>query len=101
MNTMTQRPRRSLSRIERAILAIHGLVAAVVGIIGFIGANDPGFGDLQRIVIVMLVGLWAMGIVAIGLAARLIANQWARVAVLLVGPFAGILLVFGRSMLGW
>jgi hypothetical protein len=36
-----------------------------------------------------------------GLVARLITHRWARALVLVAGPFIGILLVFGGSMLGW
>jgi hypothetical protein len=101
MSTTTKRPRPKLSTIDRAILAVHGLVAGVVGVVAFVGANDPDWGGLQRLVIVMVIGLWAAGIVAVGLVARLITHRWARALVLVAGPFIGILLVFGGSMLGW
>ena len=101
MVTTNTQSRRPLSRIDRGILALHGLVAAGVGVAGFIGANDPDWGDVQRLVIVMLIGLWAGGIAIMAVLARLVSNPWGRAAVLLAGPFAGIALVFGRSMLGW
>lgn len=101
MRTIAEQPHPSLSSIDRAILALHGLAAGVIGVVAFISANDPDFGDLQRIVIVMLVGLWGAGIVATGYVARMVRNAWGRAALLLAGPFIGILLVFGRSMLGW
>ena len=76
MTTTAREPRRPLSTVDRAILTIHGLVAGVVGVIAFVGANDPGWGDLQRLVIVMLIGLWAAGIVAMSVFARMVNNRW-------------------------
>ncbi len=101
MTTSSEKQRRTLSTFDRSILALHGLVAGVVGTVGILGANDPGWGDLQRLVVVMLIGLWVAGIVVVGLIARLFTNKWARAVILLAGPFTGIALVFGRSMLGW
>ncbi|MDH3306892.1 MAG: hypothetical protein OEO77_05180 [Acidimicrobiia bacterium] len=101
MTTTTEKQRRTLSTCEQSILAVHGLVAGIVGTVGFLGANDPGWGDLQRLVILMLIGLWMAGIVAMGLIARLFANKWARAMILLGGPVIGIAIVFGRSILGW
>lgn len=100
MTTTTGRHHRSLSTIDRTILSVHGLAAAVVGIVGLIGANDPSWGDLQRFVIVMLIGMWVAGIVVMGLVARFVPNQWARTVILLAGPFIGIALVLGMSRLG-
>lgn len=99
MNSVVKRPRRPLSRLDRAILGLHGAVAGVIGVVGFLQANDPDWGGLQRLAIVMLIGLWAGGIVAMAAIARLVSNQWARAAILFAGPFLGIAAVIGRSML--
>ena len=64
MRTTAKHARRPLSLLDKAILATHGLVAAVFGISGFVSADDPGFGDLQRLVVIMLTGLWGGGIMA-------------------------------------
>jgi hypothetical protein len=101
MSSTIGNPRRPFSTLDWAILCLHGLVAAGVGIAAFVGANDPEFGDLQRIVVVMFIGLWIGGIIVFGATARLVANPWARAGVLLAGPFVGILVVFGRAMFGW
>ena len=101
MSTTAREPRRPLSNVDRAILALHALVAGVVGVIAFVGANDPGWGDLQRLVVVMLISLWAAGIVAMAVLARMVNNRWGRTLILLAGPFVGIAAVFGRTMLGF
>jgi len=100
MPATTEPHRRPFSIIDRGILILHSVVAGGIGIVAFIGASDPDFGDLQRIVIVMLIGLWGLGIFAIGFFARLVSKVWARIVLLLAGPFIGIAFVFGRSMLG-
>jgi hypothetical protein len=100
--TATDKPRRMpLTRLDRALLGLHIVGAIVIGVMGFLGANDPEFGDLQRIVMAMLIGLWGVGILIVALIVRVIPNQWGRVLVLLGGPFVLILLFFGRPMLGW
>ena len=96
----TEKPNRTLTRIDRSILALHGLAAAVIGVIAFAGANDPGWGDLQRLDIVMLIGLWVAGIIAMGFVVRLVKNQWARAGILLGGPFIGVVFLLGASRLG-
>ena len=100
MSKSNPRPLRTLSKLENAIIALHAVFACGVGVVGFLQANDPGFGDLQRLVILMMIGLWAAGIVAMAVIARLIANQWVRIAVLLVGPFVGIVLIVANSAIG-
>lgn len=99
MGTPSQRPRRPLSRVDRAILVLHGLVAAAFGVVGFVDV-DPDWAGLQRTLIVMLVGLWAGGIVATAVIARLVTNAWIRTAVLLAGPFAGIAVLVGSTVFG-
>lgn len=98
--TIGEKLRRPLSTLDRSILALHGLAAGIVGVIAFLGANDPDWGDLQRIVILMLIGLWVAGIVAMSFVVRLVKSQWIRTAILLGGPFIGIVLLVGQSMLG-
>lgn len=98
MNTPTKQARRPLSQLDRGILMFHGLVAAAFGIVGFAGANDPEFGGLQRFLVVMLIGLWAGGIVGMAVIARLVNNEWARAVILLAGPFLGIVILVGASV---
>jgi hypothetical protein len=100
-DTTTKRRRMPLTRLDKGLLGLHVVGAIVVGIVGFLGANDPEFGDLQRIVLAMLVGLWAAGIVVMAFVVRLIPTQWGRVIVLLGGPFIFALIFFGRYTLGW
>ena len=87
--TPPKRPRRPLSRVDRAILALHGLGAVTVGVVGFFDVSE-GWEALQRIVVLMMVALWFGGIVAMGYLAQLIFNPWLRLTVLLAGPFIGI-----------
>ncbi|NNL14555.1 MAG: hypothetical protein HKO82_12825 [Acidimicrobiia bacterium] len=100
MSAAIKAQRRPLSRLDRAIIALHGVVAVVFGIIGFLEADDPGWRDLQRFVIVMLVGLWVSGIVVVGVLARLVGNQVVRAVLLLAGPLLGIALLIGASTIG-
>ncbi|MGA7282877.1 MAG: hypothetical protein WBZ40_13995 [Acidimicrobiia bacterium] len=100
-DVIVKRPRVPLTRLDKTLLGLHIVGAIVVGIFGFLGANDPEFADLQRIVIAMLIGLWGVGIVVMALIVRLVSSQLGRVAILLGGPFIFILIFFGRSMLGW
>jgi len=100
VNTTSATKKRPLSRVDRAILVAHALIAGTFGVIGFFSATDPGWQDLQRFVIVMFVGLWIAGIAAMAAVATFVHNPWARMALLLGGPFIGIALVFGRPMLG-
>ena len=100
MSMTADRARRALSRLDKAILATHAVAAAFFGISGFISANDPGFGDLQRVVVMMLTGLWGGGIVAMAVIAQLITNRWGRYALLLVGPLVGIVVLVGISRFG-
>jgi hypothetical protein len=94
----TSRPR--LSALDKGILALHVLVAAALGIIGFAGVDDPSFGDLQRFVIVMLVGAWVAGVIGAGLAARRVAHRRLRAGLLLAGPPAAMLLLIAALRLG-
>jgi hypothetical protein len=99
MNTLAT-PRPPLTTIDRAILTLHGLTAAVVGVIAVFSVNGPEFGGLQRIVIVMMIGLWAGGIMVMAVIARLFSREWVRVAILVAGPFIGIVFVVGTAN-GW
>ncbi len=95
------RPRPPLSRVDQAILALHGIVACVLGTAAFLGADDPEFGSLQRIVVVMIIGLWLGGIVLMGVITRyVIRSRWGRITLLLFGPFVGIALLIGSTHLG-
>jgi hypothetical protein len=101
MSTTTTTPRRSFSRLERAILAVHGVFAAAFGVIGFLGADDPDWGDLQRLVVIMLVGVWVAGVAASAALAWRVNHRGGRVALLLAGPGIVFVLVFGRAIFGW
>ena len=91
MSTTTEsRRRRPYSKADKAILIAQGVLVVVVGILAFASANDPDWGDLQRLVIVMLLGLWMAGLAAAAVLARFVENRWWRYAVLLVVPFVGI-----------
>ena len=89
------RPPRRLSSLDWSILVVHTALAAGIGVVGFLGADDPGWGDLQRVVVLMLVGLWGVGILASALVARPIHNPWVRTAILLAGPFLPAVAVIG------
>ena len=91
MNTTTssRRPRRPLSRVDLAILGLHAVGAVILGVSGFFNVTE-GWETLQRIVVLMMVALWAGGILAMSYLARVIFNPWIRLSVLLAGPFIGI-----------
>lgn len=91
-----KRPRRPLTRVDMAILGLHGLAALTFGVIGFFDVTE-GWESLQRILIFMMVSLWVGGIALMGYLARLISNTWIRKAVLLGGPFIGIVLLVVRA----
>lgn len=99
MSTVVSTYRGNLSKFDLGILALHALGAAVTGIIGFIEV-DPDWAAVQRIVIVMMVGLWAGGIVVMAAIARRVSRQWARAAILLAGPFIGLGVLVASSTLG-
>jgi hypothetical protein len=98
-DTVAKPTRRPFSKVEQAILALHVVALVVVTVTGWIGANDPGWSDLQRIVLLMLAGVWAGGIALTAVLARLVNNKVGRLAVLLVGPLAGLLLIIGQQYL--
>ena len=89
-----------LNRIEVIIIVAHSLLAGVFTVIGLASANDPGFGDLARIVIIMLAGAWVVGIVATALLARRFSNQALRYAILVLGPLTGIAVIIGQARMG-
>lgn len=83
------------------MIALHGLTALVIGVIAFVGANDPGWRDVQRLVVVMMISLWAGGIALSAVAARnLVSNHWIRLAILAVGPLSGIAFLVAKSTFG-
>ena len=93
-----QRSVVSLSTIDRAIVALHGLLVAAFGIFGFVDV-DADWASLQRFVIAMIVGLWIGGIAVSVMVAHRIQKPWLRAAVLAVGPLVGfVLLVAGRLL---
>ncbi len=99
--TATAKSHPSLSMTERVVIGLHALAALGVGIAGLLGATDSGWVDLQRIATVLLVGGWIVGIVVTGLVVRyLLSNRWARLALLVAGPFLGIAAVVAIVRIG-
>lgn len=95
----TAQPRSPFkSTLDRTILGAHAVVAGIFGIVGFLQATDPGWQALQRIVIIMIVGFWGMGIFVSALVSQRFSRQWIRVLVLLAGPLLALLLVFSRAI---
>jgi hypothetical protein len=84
----TPTPPRRFTVLDRAILAVHLLLAIVFGVYGLVDASDAA--SLQRLVVLILLALWVGGIVIMGVVARFISIRWLRTMVLLVGPFLGI-----------
>jgi hypothetical protein len=99
MSTATSTRYGNLSKFDLVLLALHCLGALATGVFGFIDV-DPDWAALQRIVVAMLVGLWLGGILIMTVIAKRLTSQWARSAVLLVGPFIGIAVFVVRSRFG-
>lgn len=99
MNTATKPPPQPLSTIDKSIVALHAIVAAALGIYGFFDV-DPDWAGLQRIAIMMMIGLWAGGIAASAIIARMVRAQWIRVLILLAVPFVGIAVLVAQTALG-
>lgn len=76
-------------------MVIHLLIALAFGIVGLFGATDPEWGDLQRFVVMVFVGLWLFGVLVVGVLTRFVVNQRARYLILLTGPVLAIVLVLG------
>lgn len=89
--------RRPFSPGEKAVIAVQLVLALSFGILGIVEANDPDWGDLQRIVILMLTFVWLGGIVVSVVVARLVTGKLARVGILVVAPFAGFLVILALS----
>jgi hypothetical protein len=85
--------RRPFSTVEKVIIGVHVVLALGVGFFALLDANDPGWGDLQRLLIFMLEGIWFGAIAGTALVARLVNNPLGRIAILLIGPFSGFLLI--------
>jgi len=97
-DTVAKPTRRPFSKVEQVILALHVVALVAVTVWGWIDV-DPDWSDLQRIVLLMLAGIWAGGIALTAILARLVNNKAGRFAVLLVGPLAGLLLIIGQQYL--
>ncbi len=100
MTTHPSRIRRPLSTADKAILGGHLLLAGGFGVYGFLNATEPGWSDLQRAVVITLVGLWLGGIALMAYLAQRINHRVGRYALLLAGPFIGILLLIGQQIVG-
>jgi hypothetical protein len=97
--TDTETIRRPFTRGEKVIIIVQVMLALGFGLFGMLEANDPDWGDLQRLVIFMIVGIWLAGIAGMVLVARLINHKVARIAILVLAPFAGFLLIAAWTML--
>lgn len=96
--TTETRTRPPLSRSNQVILGLHGLAALVFSVVGFVQSNDPGWADLQRILVLFMFALWAGGIVLMAVIARYVLTRtWSRNVLLLAGPFVGLAILIGRS----
>lgn len=91
--------RRPLSAYERTIPIAYALVAGTFGVFSYLAADDPDFGDLQRLLVVILIGLWVLSIAAVAAVARFVDNRWSRAAILLAGPIVAITLSVASTML--
>ena len=102
MSTPSQptKSRRDFSVAERRIIAVQFVVAVGFGAVALFQVNDPDWGDLQRFLIIVLLCIWLVGIAVSVVVARLVDSSLGRIAILVVGPFAGFLLMFGWSMFG-
>lgn len=81
------------------LIAGQVMLAFGFGVLGMIQATDPGWQDLQRLLIMMMVSVWLGAIVGTVLVARLVDSRVARFAILAVGPFALILVIGAWMML--
>jgi len=96
--TAVTRTRPPLSTSNRVILGLHGAAALAFTVVGLIQAHDPGWANLQRIVILFMFALWAGGIVLMGVIARVaMSNNLGRNVLLLAGPFIGLAALVMRS----
>lgn len=95
----TGRPHAEFTKLDRTLIFLQGLLAVCLGVVGLIGANDPDWGDLQRVVVVMLTGLWLGGLAVMAILSRYIRPQWARAALLLAGPPTALMLFVLASRL--
>ena len=96
--TDIDRSRRVFSTAEKVIIAVQVVLALCFGVFGVLEANDPDWGDLQRVVIFMMVSVWLGTIVVSVLVARLVNSRSVRIAILVIGPFALLLVIAGWSL---
>ncbi len=82
------------TRVDQWVLGLHIAVAAAYGVFGILGANDPGWSGLQRLLVAMIVTVWGVGILSAWLLARRFESQTVRLLVLAGAPFAIIFVVF-------
>lgn len=90
--------RRQPTRIDQWVLGIHIAAAAAFGVFGFLSSTDPEFGGLQRVLVLMIAGVWALGILVMWLIARRVESQAARVAILIAGPIVAVIAFFARGL---
>lgn len=91
MEDRSSAARARFTRLDRGILVAHGLLGAGFGAIGLVSSRDPDWGDLQRVVVLVLVGLWLGGHAAIAAVARFVRPQAVRALLLIIGPPLAVL----------
>jgi hypothetical protein len=79
--------------VEKVIIGAHVAIALGFGFFALLDANDPDWGGLIRLLIIMLEGIWFGAIVGTALVARLVNKPLGRIAILLIGPFSGFLVI--------
>ncbi len=90
-----------LGNAPRVILALHVVLALGLAIAGLhdISGSD-GMAGLARLVVLLLVGVWLVGVVVSGLLARFATTHvWLRIAVVSLGPLVALmgLVLFARA----
>ncbi|MCB1246744.1 MAG: hypothetical protein KDB69_05735 [Acidimicrobiia bacterium] len=80
--------RRPFSTAERWLIIGQVVIAVVLGVIAFIDSNDPDWGGLVRLVVLMMLVLWLGAIALTAVIAWYLQSPVARVLALVFLPFA-------------
>ncbi len=97
--TTPSRLKRPFSPGEKAVVIVQLVIALSVGVAAMLDANDPDWGDLQRVVVLMLMSIWLGGIVASVVLARIFDSKPGRVAILVLLPFSGFAVLAAWTLL--
>ncbi len=92
--------RRPFSVLEKAVIALQVTAGVAFGVYGMIDVSDPGWADLQRALILMMVGIWMGGVVGAAALSRLVDNQIGRLAILVSIPFSGFVIIMIWAVVG-